>query len=108
MGLIVDTIRMQYLNNVRMDLEYKIQLITQTRSELMTSCNDLMQVGNDYDSDNPIVKTLNQRQAKLKLLDQKLEQQMLQYQTKLKTVETEYNSCRARVDKNIQHAFSYQ
>lgn len=84
MGLIVDTIRMQYLNNVRMDLEYKIQLITQTRSELMTSCNDLMQVGNDYDSDNPIVKTLNQRQAKLKLLDQKLEQQMLQYQTKLK------------------------
>lgn len=108
MGLIVDTIRMQYLQNVKMDLEYKIQLITQTRSELMSSCDDLMRVGNDYDSDNPIVKTLQQRQAKLKLLDQKLEQQMLQYQTRLKMAETEYNSCRARVDQNIQQAFSYR
>lgn len=107
MGIITDTIRMQYLNNVRMDLEFKIQIITQNRMELTKACDDLMQVGTDYDSENPIMKTLNQRQAKLKLLEQKLEQQMMQYQNRLKMVEAELSSCQGRIDKNIQKAFSY-
>ena len=107
MGVITDTIRMHYLNNVRMDLEFKIQLVTQNRMELTKACDDLMQVGTDYDSDNPIMKTLNQRQSKLKLLEQKLEQQMIRYQNQLKMVETELNSCKQRIDKNISTAFSY-
>ena len=107
MGVITDTIRMQYLNNVRMDLEFKIQLITQNRRELTKACDDLMKVGTDYDSDNPIMKTLNQRQQKLKLLEQKLEQQQMQYQTRLKMVETELGSVKQRIDKNISQAFSY-
>ena len=40
-------------------------------------------------------------------LEQKLEQQMIQYQTRLKMVETELASCRQRLDKNIQQAFTY-
>lgn len=107
MGVLTDTIRMQYLNNVRIDLEYKIQLVTQTRMGLTQSGNDLMQIGTDYDPDSPIVKTLQQRQAKLKLLEQKLDQQMLQYQTRLKMVDAELASCRQRLDKNIQQAFTY-
>ena len=107
MGVITDTIRMQYLNNVRMDLEFKFQLITQNRMELTKACDDLMKVGTDYDSDNPIMKTLNQRQQKLKLLEQKLEQQQMQYQTRLKMVETELGSVKQRIDKNISQAFSY-
>ena len=107
MGVLTDTIRMQYLNNVKMDLEYKIQLVTQTRMGLTQTGNDLMQIGTDYAPDSPIVKTLQQRQAKLKLLEQKLEQQMIQYQTRLKMVETELASCRQRLDKNIQQAFTY-
>ena len=107
MGVITDTIRTQYLTNLKFDLEYKIQLVTQSKMSLAQSASDLMQVGTDYDPDSPIVKTLQQRQAKLKLLEQKLEQQMIQYQTRLKMVETELASCRQRLDKNIQHAFSY-
>lgn len=107
MGVITDTIRMHYLTNVKMDLEFKIQLVTQNRMELTEACNDLMQVGSDYDSDNPIMKTLNQRQQKLKILEQKLEHQMEQYQIRLKMVETELSSCKQRIDKNIQETFSY-
>ena len=107
MGILTDTMRMQYLNCVKMDLEYKVQLVTQARMDLTAMNQDLLQVGNDYDPDSPIVKTLQQRQAKLKAMEQKLEQQMNSYQLRLKMVETELESCRARLDKNIQKAFSY-
>ena len=107
MGVIVDTIRMQYLSNVKMDLEYKIQLITQARMGLTQAASDLMQVGSDYSPDSPVVKQLNQRQAKLKALETKLEQQMIQYQARLQMVKTEYESCRSRLYENIGHSFRY-
>ncbi len=107
MGVIVDTIRMQYLSNVKMDLEYKIQLVTQSRMGLTQAASDLMQVGTDYSPDSPIVKQLNQRQAKLKALEQKLEQQMVQYQTRLQMVTTELESCRSRLYQGIGQSFRY-
>lgn len=107
MGLIVSQIRVMYLNQLRLDLEYKIQLITQAKMGLSQSVSDLMQVGNDYDPESPTTKMLQQRQAKLKVLEQKLDQQMNQYQTRLKMVETEYESAVAMRDKNIQSSFSY-
>lgn len=102
MGLITATIRMQYLQQSRLDLEYKIQLITQTKIGLSQSTDDLMQVGNDYDPENPITKMLNQRQAKLKALEQKLDSQLLQYQNRLKMIDAEYNSCKEMFSKNLQ------
>ena len=107
MGLIVSQIRLMYLQQARLDLEYKIQLITQTKMGLSQSVSDLMQVGNDYDPESPTTKMLQQRQAKLKVLEQKLDQQMAQYQTRLKMIDTEYESARAMLDKNIQSSFSY-
>ena len=107
MGVITDSIRMQYLNNQKLDLEYKIQLITQSRMGLTQAASDLMQVGTDYSPDSPVVKQLNQRQAKLKALEQKLEQQMIQYQARLQMVKTEYESCRSRLYENIGHSFRY-
>ena len=107
MGVIVDTIRMQYLSKLKMDLEYKIQLVTQARMGLTQAASDLMQVGTDYSPDSPVVKQLNQRQAKLKALEQKLEQQMIQYQARLQMVKTEYESCRSRLYENIGHSFRY-
>ena len=80
MGLITSQIRLLYLQQQRLDLEYKIQLITQTKMGLSQSVSDLMQVGNDYDPESPTTKMLQQRQAKLKVLEQKLDMQMLQYQ----------------------------
>ncbi len=107
MGILVATMRLQYLIQSKADLEYKIQLITQSKMGLMQSTNELMSVGNDYDPDSPIVKTLQQRQAKLKILEQQLDMQMTQYQNRLKAVETEIESAKGVIDKNIEHSFKY-
>lgn len=107
MGVLVATMRCQYLLNLKTDLEYKIQLITQAKMNLMSSNNDLLQVGTDYDPESPIVKTLQQRQAKMKLLEQKLDQQKEMYQTQLQAVMTEYQSCSEMRRGEIQRAFSY-
>ena len=107
MGLIVAQIRLMYLQQQRLDLEYKIQLITQTKLGLSASVSDLMQVGNDYDPESPTTKMLQQRQAKLKVLEQKLDQQMAMYNSRLKMIEIEYQSAQQMLDKNIQQSFRY-
>ncbi len=107
MGILVATLRLQYLIQSKSNLEYKIQLITQSKLGLMQSTNELMAVGNDYDPDSPIVKTLQQRQAKLKVLEAQLDAQMQQYQNQLKAVETEIESARGIIEKNIEHSFKY-
>ena len=107
MGLIVAQIRLMYLQQQRLDLEYKIQLITQTKLGLSASVSDLMQVGNDYDPESPTTKMLQQRQAKLKVLEQKLDQQMAMYNSRLKMIEAETQSAQAMLDKNIQQSFRY-
>lgn len=107
MGLIVAQIRLMYLRQQKLDLEYKIQLITQTKMGLSASVSDLMQVGNDYDPESPTTKMLQQRQAKLKVLEQKLDQQMAQYNSRLKMIEVEMESARGMLEKNIQQSFRY-
>ncbi|MFI3300905.1 MAG: hypothetical protein R3Y28_05730 [Candidatus Gastranaerophilales bacterium] len=101
MGLITATIRMQYLQQSRLDLEYKLQLITQTKMGLLKSVDDLLEVGNDYDPESPATKMLNQRQAKLKALEQKLDAQQLQYNTRLKMIEAEYQSAKSMFESNV-------
>ena len=107
MGLLTSQIRLMYLQQQRLDLEYKIQLITQTKMGLSQSVSDLMQVGNDYDPESPTTQLLQQRQAKLKVLEQKLDMQMQEYQNRLKMIDAEYDSCQSMMDKNIQSSFKY-
>ena len=107
MGLLVSQIRVMYLQKARLDLEYKIQLITQAKMGLAHSVDDLMQVGNDYDPESPTTKMLQQRQTKLKVLEDKLDSQLAAYNTRLKMIETEFESAKAMRDKNIESSFSY-
>lgn len=97
-----------YLQQQKLDLEYKIQLITQTRMGLSKSVDDLMQVGNDFDPESPTTKMLQQRQAKLKVLEQKLDQQMNQYKVRLNMIDAELQSARQMRDDSIKEAFSYR
>jgi len=108
MGVITDSGRVQYLLNQKIDLEYKIQQVTQAKSSLAFANSDLMQVGTDYSPDSPVVKQLNQRQAKLKALEQKLDSQMEQYRIKLQMIEVELQACRGRLQQGIGQAFRYQ
>ena len=109
MGLITSQIRLIYLQQSRLDLEYKMQLTTQAKMGLSQSVSDLTQASNDYnDPDSPITKMLNQRIAKLKVLEQKLDLQMATYKTRLNMIETEYQSCQSMLDRSIQNSFTYK
>lgn len=107
MGIITDTIRLHQLHGQKLDLQFKIQQITMTKMSLTNSCNDLIKVGTDYDPESPVMKTLQQRQQKLKLLEEKLSHEMEQYQIQLEMVEAEYRTCKERLRRNIQEEFSY-
>lgn len=108
MGLLTSVMRMQYLLNFKSDLDYKIMLITQTKASLLSSNNDLLQVGNDYDPSSPIVKTLQERQNKMHALEQQLDTRMAAYKAQLKMVETEMESLKGTLEKDIQSSFSYR
>jgi len=107
MGVITDTIRLHQLHGEKLDLQFKIQQITMTKMSLSHSCNDLLKVGTDYDPESPVMKTLQQRQQKLKLIEEKLSHEMEQYQVQLEMVEAEYKSVKSRLKESIQEEFSY-
>ena len=69
------------------DIEYKILTINQAKLSLAGSMSDLMTVGTDLDPDNPVVKQLEQRKARLNMLEKKLDMQLLEYENKLKLIE---------------------
>lgn len=108
MGLIASSFRMMYLTAYQFTLENKIQWISTAKMELMASSDEIMSLGNDLDPDNPAVKQLEARRQKLALLEKKLDMQMQDYQTRLKAVEKELESCKGAVDKAIERSFTYQ
>lgn len=107
MGLATAQMRFMYLNAYRLDLEYKIQLITEAKMNLSRTVTDLLNVGTDLDSDDPIVKKLEARKERLNIMEKKLDMQMQQYQQKLQMIDSEMESCSKLVDKNIKFSFKY-
>ena len=105
MGLATSTMRLMYLNAYRLDLEYKIQLITEAKMNLSRTVTDLLNVGTDLDSDDPIVKKLEARKERLNIMEKKLDMQLQEYQHKLKMIDEEMNSCQGLIDKNIKMSF---
>ena len=106
MGLAVSTLRYLYLNSQRLDLEFKIMLITQSKTSLMSSMSDLQNIGSDMDENSPVGKQLKQRQERLHLLEKKLSMQMEMYMQRLKMIEREIEACKHTMNKNIQATFA--
>ncbi len=107
MGMATAQMRFMYLNAYRLDLEYKIQLITEAKMNLSRTVTDLLNVGTDLDSDDPIVKKLEARKERLNIMEKKLDMQMQQYQQKLQMIDAEMDSCSKLIDKNIKLSFRY-
>ena len=108
MGLLTASMRMFTLNSQRLDLEYKIQLVTQAKSDLTVQDAQLVNAGTDVSAESPVLKQLEARKERLHLLEKKLDQQLMQYQSQLKMVETELASCKSQFDKNVSTSCSYQ
>ena len=105
MGLITSTIRLIYLNNYRLDLEYRTQLISVAKMNLSNTVNDLLNAGSDLEPDSPEVKALQKRKERLYLVEKRLSEQLQRFQVQLKMVEAEYQAVQQQIDKNIQYAF---
>ena len=102
MGLLTSSMRMFTLNSQRLDLEYKIQLVHQAKADLTTQ---EVNAGTDLSADSPTLKQLEARKERLHLLEKKLDQQLVQYQSKLKMVEAEYANCSSQFDKNVKYSY---
>ncbi len=108
MGLITSTFRMMYLTAYKLTLESKVQWIATAKMELVASSDEILALGNDLDPENPAVKQLEARRDKLNILEKRLDLQMQEYQSRLKMVDAELQSCQGAVDKAIDRSFSYQ
>ena len=100
-------LRLMYLNAYRLDLEYKMQLITEAKMNLSKTCTDLINVGTDLDADDPMVKMLEARKERLNIMEKKLDMQLQEYKDKLKMIDTEFDSCDQLLQKNIERSFKY-
>ena len=107
MGMATAQMRLMYLNAYRLDLEYKVQLITEAKMNLSRTVTDLLNVGTDLDSDDPVVKKLQARKERLNVMEKKLDMQMQQYQQKLQMIEKEMQSCEQLLQKNIDRSFKF-
>lgn len=107
MGMATSQLRLIYLNAYRLDLEYKMQLIAEAKMNLSKTCTDLINVGTDLSSDDPVVKMLEARKERLNQMEKKLDMQMQQYQQKLQMINQEYSSCEKMLSDNIQRSFKY-
>ncbi len=105
MGLITATIRKAQLNNYRLDLEYRMQLINTSKLNLSQTVNELLSVSSDLDVNSPEAKALEKRKERLYLVEKKLEEQAQRFETQLKMVEAELQSCDQMIDKNIQYSY---
>ena len=101
MGLLTANMRMCYLNSQKLDLEYKIQLVSKAKMDLSSQSAELISAGTDVDPNSPVVKQLEARREKLQMLEKKLDQQMLAYQSKLALVETEFKSAQKMFQNNV-------
>ena len=59
MGLLTASARMFALNSQRLDLEYKIQLVSQAKTDLAAQEAQLINAGTDLSADSPVLKQLN-------------------------------------------------
>ena len=107
MGLLIGIVRKRYLAMMKSNAEWKLQLITAALMTAQNSTNNLLQVGTDYESDSLIAKKLQQRQYKLKLLEEKLNRQKAALELQIKECTQELESCNAMIDQNIKSSFSY-
>lgn len=106
MGLVVSAARMMYLNGYRHDLEYKVQIISQTRIDLLNRLNSLMASNADMEPDSPEYRLMEQRKQRLMIVDKKLEQELKAYQVKLDTVTAEMQQVKQSLDQNIALAYN--
>ncbi len=107
MGLLVGTIQRRQLRMEKSHLAFQLLLLTKAMAVAGNATNELMQVGTDYESDSIVAKKLQERQYKLKLLEEKITRQKEEIQTRLNEIEEELKSVETMINSEIKTLFSY-
>ncbi len=107
MGLLIAIMRKRELRKLKSNAEWQLHLITQSVHATQKSNNDLLQVGTNYESDSALSKKLQQRQYKLKILEEKLNERKAVIEVQIKEYTEEMQSCQSMIDAHIKDMFSY-
>ncbi len=110
MGLFLGLITRRYLKIKKSNYVWQMHLITKAKSAAAAAANNLMQIGsagNDYAAGSALEKKLQQRQYKMKILEDKLDLQKAEIQTKLDEINTELQSVEGMINSSIKTSFSY-
>lgn len=102
MGLIAASVTKLYLIGYKNELEAKKLEVLSAKMQLSAATTDLLNAGTDLDPENPAVKQLEERKARLNLLEKKLDMQLEEYETKLKMVEANLKSCEEMISSSIK------
>jgi hypothetical protein len=90
-----------------MDLEYQIQTLMQTQTQLADQGGALITISTDLDPDSPESRMIEAKRQKLQVMDKKIQAELVRYQGLLKMAEAEMQSAEQLVDKAIQRNCSY-
>ncbi len=102
MGVLTSSLRMFTLQSQRSDLTYKIDLISQAKADLANQNAQLVNAGTDLSADSPVLKQLEARKERLHLLEKKLDQQLLHYQTQLSMIDAQMKHCSSDFDASVK------
>ena len=101
MGLLAATVTKQYLIAYKNDIEYKKSLILQSKMNLSQASGDLLHAGTDLDPENPVIKQLEERKARLNLLEKKLDMELNEYDEKLQMIDGNIKNCDKIIESSI-------
>lgn len=110
MGLFLGLITRRFLKIKKSNYVWQMHLITKAKSAASAAANNLMQIGsagNDYAAGSALEKKLQQRQYKMKILEEKLDLQKAEIQTKLDEIATELQSVETMINSAIKSSFTY-
>ena len=108
MGLLIGLIQRRQLCMEKSNLSFQLLLITKGLSVAHKSADSLTQVGTDYEGDPLMSKQLQERQYKLKILEEKLAAQKAEIQTRIDEINVELQSVNDMIKNSVQEMFSYK
>lgn len=106
--LFVGIIRRIQLKQMRALYQWQVHTIVQAKMAATKAAGNLMKVGTDYESDALVAKKLQERQYKLKVLEEQLDLRKGELETKLQMINEELQSVSQEIDSAIKEGFSYK
>lgn len=101
MGLLDASFTKQQLIGQKHDIERDMNNIRQAKMGLTDAGKDLLHAGTDMDPENPVIKQLEARKARLALLEKDLDMKLDDYEIKLAMITKNIQKCDETIKNSI-------